>query len=139
MAAVFLSARCTRPSTSRRARFGRRAGENDDQPEYPTRSRSEHAIQNSARTTAAPSKKHRTLVATFGAFHPRRLRQSPVVFATVLAATIIGILGLRALMAGAPAAQPGLELSGTLWLLAFFALAIEVIVDRCSGRREGDR
>ena len=140
MTDMFLSARLAfgqRPRAGRAHRlpvprvwFDHPAGKPDHRPNHLANRKTENAMQD---LTNAPS----ALAATFGAFHPRRLRQSPVIFATVLAATIIGVISLRALIAGAPEALPGLELSCTLWVLAFVALGIEVLVDRPRHRKAG--
>lgn len=130
MTDLFLSARRAHLLLGPRVRFDRLAGKPDHRPNHLVNCKTKNAMQD---PTNAPT----ALAATFGAFHPRRLRQSPVIFATVLAATIIGVLGLRALIAGAPEALPGLELSCTLWVLAFFALGIEVLVDRRRHRKAG--
>jgi len=79
------------------------------------------------------------IAAAFRAFHPRRLRHCPVIFAATAAALMFGGLGLGALIAGAPGALPGLELSAIVGLITLAANFIEALANSDRQRKGGRR
>lgn len=69
------------------------------------------------------------IVASLGAFRPDRLTHPPVIFATVVAGLMTGLIGLGDLVTHGPKPFAVLEMSATFWLVAFIATFIEVLIN----------
>lgn len=81
----------------------------------------------------SPKSPLHVIAASVRGFGPKRLRRRPAIFAIVLAGLLTGLLGAGDLMSKGPAPFALLEMSFTIWGLAFIANLIDVLCDGAGG------